>query len=74
MKTARILLLALFSVLLISCASGPQKWAVEKIVVTRDVDGKALRVEETYVPVVPFNFWSTLVDVAVGAGKKAGGL
>ncbi len=56
--------------LLIGCASTPQKWAVEKIVVTRDANGKMLVIEETYVPVVPFNFWSTVIDL----GKKAGGL
>ena len=63
------LLCITFVLLLTGCATtDPQKWATEKIVVTTYTEkGK---VEEHYTPVVPFNFWSTLVDI----GKKAGGL
>jgi hypothetical protein len=66
----RLLYITMISLLMGCASTGPQKWATEKIIVTRDIDGKVLVVEEHYVPVVPFNFWSTLIDI----GKKAGGL
>lgn len=43
-------------------------------VVTTDGAGNVLYIQDTLVPAVPFNFWSTLLKVGVGAAKKAGGL
>jgi starvation-inducible outer membrane lipoprotein len=68
------LLCITFVLLLMGCATAPQKWVIEKRVVTRDSTGSVITIEDHYAPVVPFNFWSTLVDVAVGTGRKAGGL
>lgn len=68
-------LIPIIVLLFIGCATVPPgSYKVVKRTVTTDGQGQVLYIQEEQEPVVKFNFWSTLIDVTVGAGKKAGGL
>jgi hypothetical protein len=71
-------LLSIFTLfLLIGCASvsvQTQKFTLTQRVIETEPSGKVIIIKDTYEPVVPFNFWSSVIDMAVSAGKKAGGL
>lgn len=74
----RLLCIA-FVLLLMGCATTPKEKDVIDMkltqrVVTTDGAGNVLYIQDTLTPAVPFNFWSTLLKVGVGAAKKAGGL
>ena len=73
----RILCLT-FVLLLLGCAGKSQvieeqKFILrERVVITEISPG--VWTADTYVPAVKINFWSTLYDIGIGVGKKAGGL
>jgi hypothetical protein len=65
-------------VLLMGCATTQvvqtQKFTLTQRVIETEPLGKVIIIKDTYEPVVPSNFWSTVIDMAVSVGKKAGGL
>jgi len=66
-------------ILLMGCANQSvivesQKFTLVQRVVETTPKGEVIIIKDTYEPVVPFNFWSTVIDMAVGVSKKAGGL
>lgn len=74
------LLCITFVILLMGCATMPKAdkdtvdMKLTSRVVTTDGAGNVLYIQDTLEPAVPFNFWSTLLKVGVGAAKKAGGI
>ena len=73
------LLCITFILLIMGCATMPKDkdtvdMKLTSRVVTTDGAGNVLYIQDTLAPAAPFNFWSTLLKVGVGAAKKAGGL
>lgn len=78
MKDSIILCFAILA-LLVACASNPtiiesQKFTLVQRVIETTPNGQVVIIKDTYEPVVPFNFWDTVYDMAVSVGKKTGGL
>ena len=76
---AAAFMVAVAVLFLISCATIPKEKDIVDMkliqrVVTTDGVGNVLYIQDTLEPAVPFNFWSTLLSVGVGAVKKQGGL
>lgn len=78
----RLLCIA-FVILLMGCATmqKAEKDVIDMKLTQRVVttcatndDGNMVCTQDTLVPAVPFNFWSTLLKVGIGAAKKAGGI
>jgi hypothetical protein len=74
------IILLMVMLLIASCATIPkatqpvQDFKIVQRVIETDASGKVLVQKDTYEPAVPFNFWSELIPMVIGIGKKVGGL